>query len=155
MRWLEGMRAAPARLALVLSTIACTQAALRPGGSTAESEVRLAEEQRFTAMTKPDFAALDTLLDNDLTYVHTSGELQTKAEFVAMLRSGDLVYESISPSEVHFRVHEDMAVANGRSQMRVRSASGESTFEIRFIEVYVRHGRRWLLTAWQSTRLPR
>lgn len=142
-------------LAPLILAVACA----RPGSRaiarlTGESEVRLAERQRFEAMTKQDVAALDTLLDDDLTYVHTSGELQSREEFLEMIRKQTLVYESIAPSEVHVRVYDGLAVATGRSQQRVRNASGVSSFAIRFTEVYVRREQRWLLTAWQATRLP-
>jgi ketosteroid isomerase-like protein len=120
---------------------------------TAESEVRVAERERFEAMLKQDAAALDTLLDVDLTCVHTGGDLQSKAQFVELVRSRKLVYESIEPSDVRVRVHDGLALATGRSRMRVRTATGASSFGIQFTEVYVRRGGRWLLTAWEATRI--
>ncbi len=120
---------------------------------TAVSEVHLAEQQRFEAMMSQDVAALDTLLDDELTYVHTGGDLQSRPQFIDMIKKQTLVYESIAPSRVRVRVYDGLALATGRSQMRVRDASGVSTFGIRFTEVYVRRGGRWLLTAWEATRL--
>lgn len=105
-------------------------------------------------MMKQDVAALDTLLDEELTYVHTSGQLDSKSGFIDLIRSRRLVYESIAPSDVYVRVRGDAAIATGLSQMRVRTATGVSSFGIRFTEVYVRRAGRWLLTAWQATRLP-
>jgi hypothetical protein len=106
-------------------------------------------------MMKQDAIALDSLLDDDLTYVHTGGDLQTKAQFLETIRSKSLVYESISPSEVQVHVHDGLAIATGRSQMRVRSANAgaASSFGIRFTEAFVRRNGRWLLTAWEATRL--
>ena len=123
------------------------------GRIAAEHEVRTAERQRFDAMLKQDVAALDTLLDEDLTYVHTDGEMQSKPEFIDLIRSRRLVYESIEPSDMHVRVYEGIAIVTGRSQMRVRSAGGVSSFGIRFTEAYVRREGRWLLTGWQATRV--
>lgn len=120
---------------------------------TAESEVRLAERQRFEAMTHQDVAALDTLLDDELDYVHTGGSLESRQQFIDAIRKRTLVYESIAPSEVRVRVYDGLALAIGRSEMRVRTASGVSSFGIRFTEVYVRREGRWLLTAWEATRV--
>jgi hypothetical protein len=140
---------------VVIFVCACTRPTSRAiARLTGESEVRLAERQRFDAMMKQDVAALDTLLDDDLTYVHTSGELQSRDEFLDMIGKRALVYESIAPSEVHVRIYDGLAVATGRSQQRVRNAAGLSSFAIRFTEVYVRREQRWLLTAWEATRLP-
>ena len=122
---------------------------------TTETEIRLAEHERFEAMMKQDVTALDSLLDDDLTYVHTGGDLQTKPQLLETIRSKSLVYESISPSEVKVHVHDGLAIATGRSAMRVRSAeaSAASSFAIRFTEAFVRHNGRWLLTAWEATRI--
>jgi hypothetical protein len=118
---------------------------------TAESEVRLAERQRFEAMTKQDVAALDTLLDDELDYVHSGGNLQSRQQFIDMIGKRTLVYESIEPSQVRVHVYDDLALAMGRSEMRVRTATGVSSFAVRFTEVYVRREGHWLLTAWEST----
>jgi hypothetical protein len=120
---------------------------------TAVSEVHLAERQRFEAMMSQDVAALDTLLDDELTYVDTGGDLQSRPQFIDMIQRQTLAYESIAPSQVRVRVYDGLALATGRSRVRVRNASGVSTFGIRFKEVYVRRGGRWLLTAWEATRL--
>jgi hypothetical protein len=120
---------------------------------TAESNVRLAERQRFEAMTNQDVAALDTLLDDELDYVHTGGNLESRKQFMDAIGNRTLVYESIAPSDVRVRVYDGLALAMGRSEMRVRTASGVSSFEIRFTEVYVRKEGHWLLTAWEATRL--
>lgn len=120
---------------------------------TAVSEVHLAERQRFEAMMSQDVAALDTLLDDELTYVDTGGDLQSRPQFIDMIKKQTLAYESIAPSQVRVRVYDGLALATGRSRVRVRDVSGVSTFGIRFKEVYVRRGGRWLLTAWEATRL--
>ncbi len=142
------------RFALIVFVVACAHPPSHAiGRIAAEHEVRTAERLRFEAMMKQDVAALDTLLDEDLTYVHTDGEMQSKQELIDLIRSRRLVYESIEPSEVHVRVYEGVAIATGLSQMRVRSATGVSSFGIRFTEAYVRREGRWLLTAWQATRV--
>jgi hypothetical protein len=141
-------------LVAVFFAAGCVSAANGNGARlTAESQVRLAERQRFEAMIRQDVASLDTLLDAELTYVHTGGELQSKPQFIELIRSKSLVYESIAPSDVTVRVHDGVALATGRSQMRVRNAAGVSSFGIRFTEVYVRRSGRWQLMAWEATRI--
>jgi Domain of unknown function (DUF4440) len=122
--------------------------------SAYELQVRVAEAARFRAMIRRDLHALDTLLASDLTYTHTSGERQSKSEFETMLRSGELTYLGAQPESVVVRIYGNTAVADGRSKMHVRSAGGEATFTIRFLEAYVRRRGRWELVAWQSTILP-
>jgi hypothetical protein len=118
----------------------------------AETEVRQAQRERFEAMTKQDVAALDTLLDDEMAFVSTSADLQSKPQFIGMIRKQTLVYESIAPVDVKVRVYDGLALATGRAQMRVRNAAGVSSFGIRFTEVYLRRDGQWLLTAWETTR---
>jgi ketosteroid isomerase-like protein len=142
------------RLLPLIMVVACARPSSRAmARQTAETEVRQAERQRFEAMRKQDVAALDTLLDEDLTYVHIGSTLQSRKQFVDMIGKGTVVYESIEPSNVRVRVHEGLALVTGRSRQRLRDATGARTFGMRFTEVYVRRGGRWLLTAWEATRI--
>src|SRR5438045_9544189 len=63
-------------------------------------DVVRAEGARFAAMKSRDFAALDTLLADDLAYTHSSGETDTKTSLVAALREGRLVYVAIAPRDL-------------------------------------------------------
>ena len=49
----------------------------------AEANVLRADDNRFEAMRKGDWSALDLALADDLTYVHSTARLETKAEHVA------------------------------------------------------------------------
>jgi ketosteroid isomerase-like protein len=147
------MRSLP-RLALLLLLCACARPSARViARITAESDVRTAQRQRFDAMMHQDVAALDTLLDDDFTYAHTGGKLESRKQFIGIIKKQQLVYEAITPSEVRVRVYDGLALATGRSEMRVRNSAGLNSFAIRFTEVYVRRDGHWLLTAWQAKRL--
>ena len=55
-------------------------------GSKADQEVLAAMDAYKEAMIHKDGAALDKLLSNDLTYTHSGGQLETKADVIS---SGD------------------------------------------------------------------
>jgi uncharacterized protein DUF4440 len=109
---------------------------------------------RFTAMVRMDFPALDTLLAPELTYVHTDGALESKAEFLTTLRAGRLRYQSIAPDDLQARLYGDMGVVTGKSRMEVKAGQELLRFGIRFTALYRRRGTGWVLVAWQATRLP-
>ena len=132
----------------------CVSAASRPEGSSADAAVRAAEQGRFRAMVAVDVRALDTLLAEELTYTHTTGNVDTKASLIDALRTGRLVYDSISPAEVHVRVYDRTAVATGTARIQARADSAIRRLNIRYTEAYVRRAGRWQLIVWQSTRIP-
>lgn len=118
-----------------------------------ESEVRVAEHQRFQAMINRDVIALDTLLDEELTYVPGKGSIQSRKEFIDAIRKRTPVYDSITPRDVRVRVYHGLALATGRAEQLVRNSKGSSRITVRFTEVYVRREGRWLLSAWEAKRL--
>ena len=52
-----------------------------------QADVLRADDNRFEAMRKGDWDALDAALADDLTYVHSTARLESKAEHVGNLRA--------------------------------------------------------------------
>jgi ketosteroid isomerase-like protein len=118
-----------------------------------ESKVRELQRQRFQAMERVDVTMLDRILSDDLIYTHANGLQQTKAEFIGVLGSGDIKYESITPDEVRVRIYHQAAVVAGRASVRIRTGGGEQSFRICYLNVYVKQDGRWQMVAWQSSRV--
>jgi hypothetical protein len=119
-----------------------------------EADVLRADDRRFEAMRRGDWTALEAALGDDLTYVHSTARLETKAEHIANLRAGKPHYRGIAPRERRARVHGDIGVVTGVSEMRVEREGKEQRFTVRYLAVYARAGEQWRMIAWQSTRQP-
>ena len=119
-----------------------------------ETDVLRADDRRFEAMRRGDWAALDAALADDLTYVHSTARLESKAEHVANLRAGKPHYRGIAPRERQVRVHGGVGVVNGVSEMHVERDGKGQRFTVRYLAVYAKAGEHWRMIAWQSTRQP-
>ena len=119
--------------------------------SSAEAEVRAVNERRFAAMVKEDLEELDRLLADNLTYIHSSGVVETKKQSIASIARKVLRYRKIEPSDVQVRVYGDTAVMTGRVAMSVIAQARELDIKNLFTAVYVRQAGEWRLAAWQST----
>ena len=117
-----------------------------------EAEVLRADDRRFEAMKKGDWAALDAALADDLTYVHSTARLESKAEHIANLRAGKPHYRGIAPRDRRVRVHGGVGIVNGVSDMHVERDGKENRFTVRYLAVYAKTGADWRMIAWQSTR---
>jgi hypothetical protein len=117
-----------------------------------EADVLRADDRRFEAMRKEDWAALDAALADELTYVHSTARLETKAEHIATLRAGKPHYRGIAPRDRRARVRGDVGIVNGVSDMHVERDGKENRFTVRYLAVYARTGADWRMIAWQSTR---
>jgi len=122
--------------------------------SGAEAEVLRADDGRFDAMVRGDWAALEAALADDLTYVHSTARLESKAEHVGNLRAGKPHYRGVAPRDRRVRVHGGVAVVNGVSDIHVERDGKEQRFTVRYLAVYTMAGAAWRMIAWQSTRVP-
>jgi ketosteroid isomerase-like protein len=120
----------------------------------AEADVLRADDNRFEAMRKEDWTALDAALADDLTYVHSTARLESKAEHIANLRAGKPHYRGIAPRERRARVHGDIGIVNGVSEMHVERDGKDQRFTVRYLAVYAKAAGQWRMIAWQSTRVP-
>jgi hypothetical protein len=122
-------------------------------GTTAEREILEVQARRFQAMIEVDVDALETLFADDLTYIHTIGTIDTKAEMLAALQE-DVNYRSIDPRESQVRIYDNVAVNTGIAAMQVSDGDRHLSFSARFTEVYHKSEKGWQLVVWQSTRIP-
>jgi hypothetical protein len=141
-----------ARLALVILLSWQTQLHAADTGETANAIIAL-DSQRADAQVKGDFATLDRVLADDLTYIHASGLVQNKAEFLADLKSGKRTYTSIKTSDVNVRLLKGTAIITAGSEIRVVHEGKENALSVRVTEVYALRKAHWQLIAYQSTRV--
>jgi len=122
--------------------------------NTKEQALRTAENARFEANVKADTAALDKLLDADLDYTHSNGDLETKARFIQALTDGTRDYVAFDGTLEKVRVFGDVGLIHGRAHVTVAGGGATSTFDISFDDAWLWKDGRWQLTSWRSTKLP-
>ena len=140
------------RIIIIAISIACW---LTPGKAQvtggANKEIRDLEAQRFHAMEKGDVETLDRIISDDLIYTHSSGLRQSKSDVIGVLGS-DMKYESIIPYDVQVRIYDGTAIVAGRAAINIKAHGEAESFEICYLDVYVKQEGRWQMVAWQSSR---
>jgi uncharacterized protein DUF4440 len=148
------------RVSVLVLSFAMALTALAAAQSTtmakAEQQVLQAEKDRFAAMVKVDEVALNKLLSDDLTYVHTSALLQTKKEFIDSLKSGAIKYISVTPTEADWKVRiiGSIAIVNGAGAVHVVDHGNDLNFRLRYTTVHTNRSGNWQLLSWEATRFP-
>jgi ketosteroid isomerase-like protein len=84
-------------------------------GANTESDVRKLLGELEAAISKNDVAALDKIYSDDYSFISTTGEMQTKAQRLDSMKSGDLKYESIKFEDAKIHTYGDAAVVTTRS----------------------------------------
>lgn len=123
-------------------------------GTEVEHEVLAAQRARFDATVEGNLDALERLMADDLTYVHTSARQESKAENIAALREGRIAYRAIDTGDLAVRVEGDTALITGLADVTLRGAAADVVLHLRFLDVWARRSGLWQEVAWQSTRLP-
>src|SRR4051812_1274387 len=102
--------------AAAMAVAAAASIAAVPAPSPVEVDIRAMERLWNEARAKADVAALDRMLAPDWTVTHGDGTINTKAEYLADLKSGARAFSgAVKEDDVTVRVYGDTAVASGTS----------------------------------------
>lgn len=122
--------------------------------SSGETAVLKAEQARISALVNNDYAALQLLLSDDLSYTHSNASRQTKAEFLAAVQTGQFKYKAIEHQQQRVRVYGHTAVLTTFTRVTAISDGQEARATLCVTMVYVKNADHWQMVAWQSTRVP-
>lgn len=120
-------------------------------GASAEQEVRLAEQLRFTALVNGDFDAFDELCDDRFIYTHSTGHRDGKSSFSAACRNGLIRYHRIDATAGQIALTGDCAVVTGTMEADLSVSGIPRTVLNLSTSVWVRETGAWKLLASQLT----
>jgi hypothetical protein len=113
------------------------------------------EAELYRAMLAFDFIALDGLLSDEVSYIHSTGVVETKAEYFAGLRQGLYEYGDITIPDGKTRMFEGVAITTGVMEMLVGArGSAKGTIRLQHVLVWRREVSIWRLLLRQATRIP-
>src|SRR6201987_1435950 len=116
-------------------------------------QIQFLDREWAQACVQADIAKLEQILSDDLTYTHSSGQTQTKAEFIATVREGKTRYRSIEFLQSRVRIYGNSAVSNSEVRVNLTVDGKDVIVHPRFLPVWVKENGRWQLTAHQGTKI--
>lgn len=135
-----------------LFVLICTSL-LASGQGKKERALRLLEKSRFEAMVNQDLDALEKMLDPTLTYTHSNGLVESRADHLEHIRTGYIVYRAIRSLEMEMRCYGKTAVGTGMVQVDGRFNGRDFQIKLRYTDVYVKRPGGWKLVAWHSVKV--
>jgi ketosteroid isomerase-like protein len=118
-----------------------------------EQELLKLEQQWGDALVKPDLAFLDWILAEDYMFTSPEGEVLTKAQMLAELKSGEDVVSSVVNHDMKVRVYGDAAVVTGHSTYKETVKGKDISGEYRWTDTWIRVGVRWQCVADHASRV--
>src|SRR4030095_11744839 len=72
-----------------------------------KNEVMMKMLSLKNALIAKDSVSLSGLLADDVTYGHSTGMVQTKAQLIRSVMSGEQDYKSMEPSDMNVRIYDN------------------------------------------------
>src|SRR5256886_17505352 len=142
-------------LAILALVAAGAAAAEECTGTITADEAMKAETARYAAQTSNDFAAMDKLFGNDLTYNHSSAASDDKAKYIDAMRSGRTKYRKMTPNnDVTTRTYGCLAIITGTAVYEVTAGGQDRTVPLRFTAIWAKRPGGLQFVSWQSTGIP-
>jgi ketosteroid isomerase-like protein len=118
-----------------------------------QRDIGLAVEKLRKAMIDGDRAALESVASDSLSYGHSGGKLETKAEFVEAIASGKSDFVIIELSDQTVSVVNNTAVVRHQLDATTNDGGKPGTVKLKVLLVWVKEKGEWKLLARQAVKL--
>jgi hypothetical protein len=123
--------------------------------NTMVKQIEKAVESLTQAMIHADGDALHRLTAEKLSYGHSSGKVESKAQFIESLLSGESDFEDIKLADQTVEVVGNTAIVRHVLSAQTNDrGKGSGTVKLNILLVWVKEKGQWLLLARQAVRVP-
>jgi uncharacterized protein (TIGR02246 family) len=138
-------------IALVTAAVISTMASAQQP-RTAEQQVLATDDQRMDALRRGDPMPLDRIYADDYTLVTGTGQIRTKADQLAELKTGQLRYPQIEAVERQVRMYGDVAILLTTQRATIVQGGQQITGgDERVTRVYKNYAGQWRVIATHAT----
>ena len=119
---------------------------------TNEEKLSLTIKQFHAALVAKNTVSVNQQTDKALSYGHSNGWVENKAELISHLETGYMVYRSFTEDSLNVTINGNMAHARFVADIAATLNGNQGAYHLKVLEVWVRKGNRWLLFARQAVR---
>jgi ketosteroid isomerase-like protein len=124
-----------------------------PSDSKAEKEVLAALNTWREAMIAHDRAVLEEIYAPSLSYTHSDGRQENKAQAIEAVVNGKDRIESIELTSTSVSVYGTTALVKTKQSMRMNSGGTMNTLTLDVLYVWIKSSARWQMVARHALRL--
>lgn len=118
---------------------------------TVEQTLEKIERDVAAALVKGDTAIFTTYFDENAVVTDPGGMMMTRAESIAIFKSGDLKFETMTVDDVKVRLYGNTAIVTYRSTDKGTFKGEAFTGKTRWTDTFVKIKGKWLIVAAQGT----
>jgi ketosteroid isomerase-like protein len=121
-----------------------------------EDEIRELLRRWAGAVERNDVEALGELMAEDLIHTDPTGAVHTREQVLAGLAlAPDIPCESVGVEDVLLRIYDNVALANGYTEIKARVGGQTVTGRFRFTDVFHKRNGDWKIVATHTTAVTR
>ncbi len=149
--------------ALALLLIACPMGAWIPAHAAIpllhhddrlHREIESLESEWRNALIQNDVATVNNLLADDYLGINPDGTLETKADALALRRSGVMKISRLEPVNVKVHVYGDTAVVTSQVDMQGQDGDRDISGRYHYTRVYSHKSGAWKIVSFEASRMP-
>jgi ketosteroid isomerase-like protein len=119
-----------------------------------EKAVAAAVEKLRQAMIAADIAALKSLAADEISYGHSNGLIENKAEFVDQFVTGKSVFKTINLTDQTVKIVGEAAIVRHRLTGDTNNSNVPGKVDLVVLSVWQKQKGEWKLLARQAAKLP-
>jgi len=119
---------------------------------TEEEKLTTALKEFHQALVNKNTASINQQTEKALSYGHSNGFVETKADMIKNLETGFLVYHSFQEDSLKITMDESVANVRFTADIKAIMNNNDTNVHLKVLEVWVKKGKRWLLFARQAVR---
>lgn len=119
-----------------------------------KADVEIAVNKLTKLMVTPDSIALDKLILNNLSYGHSSGKIQTKAEFMHSLLSGESDFVDISLTDQTIVLQNKTALVRHTLSAKTNDKNVPGNVKLYILLIWSQEKAGWKLLGRQAVKVP-
>jgi Domain of unknown function (DUF4440) len=124
-------------------------------GQSDEEKLISTIKQFHQSLVQKNTVSINQQTDKALSYGHSNGWVETKAEMINDLETGYISYQSFKEDSITIAINGTMANVRFVADIAatIKQSTG-NTFHLKVLEVWVKKGRRWVLFGRQAVKSP-
>jgi len=119
---------------------------------TEEEKLTATLKEFHQALVNKNTASINQQTDKALSYGHSNGWVETKADMIKDLETGYIVYHSFKEDSLKITINDSIANARFVADVRATMNGNDTNVHLKVLEVWVKKGKRWMLFARQGVR---
>ena len=119
---------------------------------TAEEKLTATVKEFHQALVNKNTVSINQQTDKALSFGHSNGWVETKADLIKDLETGYISYGEIREDSITIAMSDNLANFRFKADITVTMKGTTSNVKLRVLEVWVKKSNRWMLFARQAVK---